>query len=82
MTPSPPKKFEDALSRLEEIVHKLEGGDLTLEDSLKAFEEGIKLSRLCSQKLEAAQKKIEALLRDQQGNLVKEPFDPEGNKEE
>ena len=57
--------FEKALKQLEEIVNKLESGDLGLEDSLELFEEGIKLSRFCSKKLELAEKKIEMLTKDE-----------------
>jgi exodeoxyribonuclease VII small subunit len=71
------KKFEDALSRLETIVEKLEGDDLSLDESLKAFEEGIRLFRLCNKKLNEAEKKVEILLRDTGGNEKIEPFDNE-----
>lgn len=54
-------KFEDALSRLDMIVNDLEKGGLTLEESLKEFEEGIKLSDYCVKKLEEVEKKIEVL---------------------
>lgn len=70
-------KFEDNLSRLEEIVRKMESGDLSLEDSLKAFEEGIKLSRLCAKKLDEAERRVEVLLK-QEGELATEPFPEEG----
>ncbi len=68
-------KFETALGKLEEIVKKLEGGDLPLDDSLKMFEEGIKLSRICSGKLDAAERRIEILMKDDQGKLETRPFD-------
>jgi len=71
------KNFEKALSRLEGIVSKLEGGDLDLEESLKLFEEGIRLSHFCSQKLDEAERKVEVLLRDKEGVLKSRPFDPE-----
>jgi exodeoxyribonuclease VII small subunit len=71
------KKFENALARLEEIVEKLEGGELPLEQSLKLFEEGIKLARICSSRLEDAERKVDILLKDKGGNLVKEPFEGE-----
>jgi exodeoxyribonuclease VII small subunit len=71
------EKFEKALSRLEGIVSKLEGGDLDLEESLKLFEEGIHLCRFCSQKLDAAEKKVEILLKDREGVLQSHPFEPE-----
>jgi exodeoxyribonuclease VII small subunit len=72
----PKERFEDALDKLEKIVSKLEGGEISLEESLKLFEEGIKLSRFCSQKLEEAEKKVETLLRDKEGQWKTEPFEP------
>ena len=54
--------FEKKLTRLEEIVGKMEGGDVSLEDSLKLFEEGVKLSRTCQKELEEAEQKVELLL--------------------
>jgi exodeoxyribonuclease VII small subunit len=69
-------KFETALKRLEEIVEKLEEGDLDLGESLKLFEEGVKLSKVCNKKLNEAEKKIEMLTRDQ-GELKAEPFEAE-----
>lgn len=76
------EKFEEALSRLEGIVSKLEGGDLDLEESLKLFEEGIRLSHLCSKKLDEAEKKVEILLRNSEDILRSQPFEPEEEKEE
>lgn len=70
-------KFEDALTRLEAIVHQMEGGDMSLDESLKAFEEGIKLVRLCSKKLEEAQRRVDLLVKDEQGNPCLAPFDEE-----
>ena len=67
------KKFEGALERLEEIVKKMEEGDMTLEGSLEAFEEGVKLSRFCSKKLDEAERKVEILLKDDEGVDIK-PF--------
>ncbi|MCX7634812.1 MAG: exodeoxyribonuclease VII small subunit [Syntrophales bacterium] len=67
-------RFEDAMNRLEEIVHRMETGELSLDESLKAFEEGIKLARFCSKKLEEAEKRIELLVRDEQGELSLAPF--------
>lgn len=69
------KKFEEALISLESIVEKLEGEDLSLDHSLKAFEEGVRLTRFCNEKLNEAEKKIEILLKDSQGNDTTEPFD-------
>lgn len=69
------KKFEPALARLEEIVQELEQGDLPLEQSLKLFEEGIKLSRICNARLEEAERKVEILLKDKEGRLNAQPFE-------
>ncbi len=71
------KKFEEALQELETIVHRLEDGNLTLEESLSLFEEGIKLSRLCSQRLDVAEKKVEILLKNANGSLSRQPFEPD-----
>jgi exodeoxyribonuclease VII small subunit len=68
-------KFEDALLRLEEIVDRLETGELPLEDSLKVFEEGVALARHCSKYLEEAEKRIELLTKDEGGLLKTEPFE-------
>jgi exodeoxyribonuclease VII small subunit len=70
-------KFEKALARLEEIVQKLEQGDLPLEQSLKLFEEGIRLSRICNTRLEEAERKVEVLLKDKTGNMIAKPFEEE-----
>ncbi len=72
------KKFEDALVRLEEIVKELESGDLPLDLSLKLFEEGIKLSRICNKRLEDAERRVEILLKDKAGNVIAQPFEEEG----
>jgi exodeoxyribonuclease VII small subunit len=72
----PKEKFEDALNKLEKIVSKLEEGDIPLEESLKLFEEGIRLSRFCNQKLDEAEKKVEILSKDKDGMLKARPFDP------
>ncbi|MBI5328966.1 MAG: exodeoxyribonuclease VII small subunit [Deltaproteobacteria bacterium] len=71
-------KFEDALKRLEDIVDALENGELPLEKSLKIFEEGVKLSRLCNKILDKAEKKVEMLVRDERGELKLKSFEPEG----
>ena len=70
------EKFEEALEKLEEIVKRMEAGEMTLEESLKAFEEGIKLARLCAKKLDEADRRVELLLR-QEGELVTKPFTEE-----
>ena len=69
------KKFEAALERLEELVQELEKGDLPLEQSLKLFEEGIKLSRICTKRLEDAERRVEILLKDKAGNILAQPFE-------
>lgn len=66
--------FEQALSRLEQVVDRLEQGDLELEASLAAFEEGVKLSRRCASQLEAAEQRIEVLVREG-GEWLTRPFD-------
>ena len=71
------KKFETSLSRLEEIVTELEGGELPLEQCLKLFEEGIKLSRICNARLEEAERKVEVLLKDKTGKMTAKPFEEE-----
>ena len=71
------KKFEEALQELETIAQRLEDGNLSLDESLALFEEGIKLSRLCSQRLDEAEKKVEILLKNENGSLARQPFEPE-----
>ena len=75
-------KFEKAMSRLEKIVEELESGDLDIDKSLEIFEEGIKMSRLCSKKLNEAEAKIEKLTKDKKGELTTElfPIDDEEQK--
>ncbi len=68
------KTFEESLKKLEHIVEELESGDLPLEKAIKVFEEGIKLSNLCSEKLDETEKKIELLVKDNNGNLTRKPF--------
>ena len=69
------KKFEAALARLEELVQELEKGDIPLEQSLKLFEEGIKLSRICNKRLEEAERKVEVLMKDKDGKISAQPFE-------
>jgi exodeoxyribonuclease VII small subunit len=71
------KDFESALKTLEDIVGKLEAGDLTLERSLELFEEGVKISRFCGSKLEEAERKVEILTRTADGTLSGQPFPEE-----
>jgi exodeoxyribonuclease VII small subunit len=74
--------FESAVKRLESIVQELESGDLTLDQALKKFQEGVKLSKLCSNKLDETEKKVSILLKDEKGNVRVEPFSPEKNEME
>ena len=67
--------FEQSMKKLEQIVQELESGDLPLEEAMQKFEEGIKLSRLCSKKLDETENKITLLLQDQKGNVSEKPFE-------
>jgi exodeoxyribonuclease VII small subunit len=69
------RSFEASLEALEQIVRELEQGDLPLEKSLELFEQGIRLSRECQERLTQAERKIEVLLRDNQGRPVASPYD-------
>ncbi|NVO00481.1 MAG: exodeoxyribonuclease VII small subunit [Geobacteraceae bacterium] len=71
------EKFELSLKKLEDAVNRLESGELTLDDSLKVFEEGVKHASICSQKLNEAQKKVELLLKRKDGSFYKEDFNVE-----
>jgi exodeoxyribonuclease VII small subunit len=75
--------FEQAMEKLESIVEKLESGELTLEDSVKAFEEGIELSRLCKKKLESAEDRVKKIVEKAEGDFDLELFEePEGESNE
>jgi len=76
------KAFEEALRELEEIVNRLEQGDLPLEEALQLFEQGVKLSRLCHSRLDEAQKRVEILLKDESGKMTAQPFDQGGGEED
>ena len=67
--------FESAMKRLETIVQDLESGDLSLDEALKKFQEGMKLSKFCSDKLDESEKKVSILLRDEEGGIQEEPFE-------
>ncbi len=69
-------KFEEALARLESLVTRLEGGDLPLEEALKVFEEGVRLTRYCSSRLSEAERKVSILLKNAEGQLEERPFEP------
>ena len=66
--------FEKAMEKLEKIVQELESSDLPLEKAIKKFEEGVQLSKFCSEKLNETEKKITILLKDQNGQVFEKPF--------
>ena len=72
--------FETSLKRLEEIVKKLETGELSLDSALQLFEEGIKLSRFCHTKLEEAERRVEILVKSNSGQLRPVPFESENEQ--
>lgn len=74
--------FEASLQELEKIVRNLENGDLALEESLKLFEDGVKLSRECQERLNQAERRIEILMKDEQGNPALQPIEAEDLREE
>ena len=67
--------FETSLKELEQIVEKLEKGDLPLEDSIKLFEQGVRLSTACKTELEAAEGKVQVLMKQRDGSMKLEPFE-------
>ena len=75
-------KFEDSMTRLEEIVNQMESGDQPLEDTLRLFKEGMKLSEYCSGALTEAQRKVEVLVKRADGTYDKEPLDETGTSDE
>lgn len=76
------KTFEESLIELEEIVGRLEDGDMPLEESLALFEKGIKLSRDCRSRLTNAERRIEILMQDSDGNLTAAEIEPSSLREE
>jgi exodeoxyribonuclease VII small subunit len=83
MKENEPRTFEASLEALEQIVRQLESGDLPLEKSLELFEHGIRLSRECQDRLSQAERRIEVLMRDNQGRSVVNAFEPnQGDKDE
>jgi exodeoxyribonuclease VII small subunit len=72
--------FETALKKLEDIVKKLETGELSLDSALELFEEGIKLSRFCHTKLEQAERRVEILLKNDSGQMRAVPFESENER--
>lgn len=68
--------FEEAISRIQEIIHRLEAGETSLEESLKLFEEGMNLINFCQKKLDEVEQKIEMLVKNEGGEFETRPFDP------
>jgi exodeoxyribonuclease VII small subunit len=77
----PEPSFEVALKRLEEVLDSLEHGNLNLEESVKGFEEGVGLVRLCHGKLDEVERRVELLLKDEAGRFMTKPF-PEEESEQ
>jgi len=75
------KKFEEALEELEKVVERLESGELSLDDSLAAFEEGVGLVQFCNRKLTEVEKKIELLVKDKDGKLQLRAMDDAADDE-
>ena len=74
------KTFEQSLKQLERIVQELEDGDLPLEKAIKKFEEGVELTKFCSQKLDETEKKISILLKNAEGQIAQKPFVPDNDE--
>ena len=68
-------KFEEALKKLEKIVEELGSGDLSLDEALKKYQEGLELSRVCAGRLESAKKKIDVLVKNKKGEFELKPLD-------
>ena len=75
-------KFEEALKKLEKIVQELEDGDLPLDEACEKYEEGIRLSKACAKKLEQAKKRVEILLKNEDGSIELKEFDQRKAQEE
>ena len=73
------QNFENALLKLEEITKELEAGELSLEKALQRFEEGVMLSKFCTEKLEETEKKVTILLKGMNGDVLEKPFLTENN---
>ena len=71
------ESFEQDLKRLEKIVERLEEEEVSLDESMKLFEEGVKLSRRCTERLDKAEAKVSILVKNRKGEFEERPFDPE-----
>ena len=69
-----PKSFEEAITELEDVVARLEKGELSLDDSIAVFQRGIALSKYCNQRLDEVEKKISLLLEDENGEITEKNF--------
>jgi exodeoxyribonuclease VII small subunit len=78
----PEIKFEEAIKKLEKIVEDLEKGELSLDEALKKYQEGMEMARLCNQRLENAKKKIDVLAKNKKGEFELKPFDETKIEEE
>ena len=76
----PRVNFEEALGRLEEVVEKLQGGGIPLEDAIGLFEEGVRLLGMCSKKLDEAEKRVEILVKGKDGLFKTKPFGQDGGE--
>jgi len=74
------EKFETSLKKLEEIVRKLENGTLPLDESIKAFEEGVRHASFCATRLDEAERKVELLIKQRNGSFRREPFAPDAEE--
>jgi len=77
LDPAKKADFERSLARLEEVVRKLESPNLSLDDAMKLFEDGVALSGECQKQLAEAEGRVEILLKKADGKVAAEPFDPE-----
>ncbi|MBQ7324817.1 MAG: exodeoxyribonuclease VII small subunit [Clostridia bacterium] len=77
---APELNFEEAMARLEQIVRALEGGNVPLDESLTLYEEGVKLVKLCSSRLENAEKRIKILVDGGNGTLIEQDFAEGGSR--
>jgi len=75
------QSFEKSMKQLEEIVHDLEDGELPLEKAIKKFEEGMKLSKICSDKLDAVERKISIIMKDTDGRPMEKDFEVRDEEE-
>jgi exodeoxyribonuclease VII small subunit len=73
-------KFEEALKKLEKIISELEGGDLSLDEAMRLYQDGVELSRACNQRLESAKKKIEVLTKNKKGEFELRPLEESGGE--